>query len=279
VVVGFLMAVILYVSASGLVIAVSVLSSLDPAQRNVQGLLQAITHLDTSKLLDANLLVRSALAGSSVFAACALIGGALSRQRLRDRLQLRPSGLGTGGVALVCVGLFALALAIGSLLDLLHLTKSGPMDVIAGMVRDASPGLKVAAVVAIGLGAGTGEELFFRGFLQTRLAARYGAAAAIVVTSLAFAFIHLNAVQGCFAFAAGLWLGWVAVRTGSIWPCIAAHVFSNSISTVLMTTADPTSRGAGRWVAVGLGTAIWVGCWRLLRRRMTSPPSPQAAAA
>ena len=87
------------------------------------------------------------------------------------------------------------------------------------------------ALYLILIGAGFGEEVFFRGFLFERLGRLLGArpaakAAAVLVTSIWFGLDHLQ-VQGLAgmeqALIVGLVFGTVYAMTGRLWLLIAAH--------------------------------------------------------
>jgi uncharacterized protein len=72
------------------------------------------------------------------------------------------------------------------------------------------------------------EELFFRG-LGVRVLAIFGSVVAVVGTALIFALAHgiLVAIPALGFFA--LLLGWLRVRTDSVWPCVVAHGLYNSV--------------------------------------------------
>lgn len=55
---------------------------------------------------------------------------------------------------------------------------------------------------------------------------------AIVVSALIFAVIHGNPIQIVFAFPAGLLLGWLYYRTGSLLIPITGHIVNNSFSCI-----------------------------------------------
>ncbi len=76
------------------------------------------------------------------------------------------------------------------------------------------------------------EELVFRGaVLRALLQWRPGNAwLMIVVSALIFAIVHLNPDQMPHAFLAGLLLGWMYMRTGSVIPGIAFHWANNTIT-------------------------------------------------
>jgi membrane protease YdiL (CAAX protease family) len=87
-------------------------------------------------------------------------------------------------------------------------------------------------VAFLGIVPGLVEELFFRGYMQRRLLLRWPAWAAILVTSLAFAAVHIDLSWVAFALPIGVWLGVVAWRTGSIWPAVVSHMTVNSVVSV-----------------------------------------------
>ena len=78
------------------------------------------------------------------------------------------------------------------------------------------------------------EEMFFRGFVYKGIeASRLGAIGAIVVTALFWSALHVQYdLYGISSiFAAGILLGVVRLKTGSIYPCIAMHLMQNFIAT------------------------------------------------
>jgi len=74
------------------------------------------------------------------------------------------------------------------------------------------------------------EEIVFRGLLYPAIRARYGAIAALVFTSALFGLVHvqINVVIPLGIF--GLFLGVLVERTGSILPCVVAHVAFNGLA-------------------------------------------------
>ncbi len=79
------------------------------------------------------------------------------------------------------------------------------------------------------------EEFLFRGFLFAGLQhSRMGAPAAIAITALAWAGIHLQYdLYGMMSiFLGGLLLGFVRLKTGSLPLCILLHALMNLIATI-----------------------------------------------
>jgi uncharacterized protein len=113
--------------------------------------------------------------------------------------------------------------------------------------------LAVASLLTL-LTASVLEEVFYRGWLQTRFEQLYGRWPAIVVSSLAFAFMHLNrlsslgpmlglasivAFQGVF----GLMQGYLWSRYRNIWAVIVIHVVVNLVYVDLVVGAAYSGRG------------------------------------
>ena len=76
------------------------------------------------------------------------------------------------------------------------------------------------------------EELVFRGVLLSGLASRMRVGWAIVVSALIFGCAHLPDFK--FAWYAiptlvllGLALGWIRIKTRSLWPAIVLHATNN----------------------------------------------------
>ena len=85
------------------------------------------------------------------------------------------------------------------------------------------------------------EELLFRGFLQTWLRQKMGAAYAIAITSAIFAGFHFSFSQGwhnvdllAALFLLSCYLGLLYEKRNSIWAPIALHLTFNAISEIVI---------------------------------------------
>ena len=95
---------------------------------------------------------------------------------------------------------------------------------------DFSPALLAfTGVLVIGVGP-FAEEVFFRGFALPGLARRSGPLGAVLVSSLLFGLAHANVALFLPAFAAGLLLAWLYLRTGSLLGCVLAHGMQNAVA-------------------------------------------------
>ncbi len=83
-------------------------------------------------------------------------------------------------------------------------------------------------LVFLAVGAPLVEELFFRGLVLRGLLGRLPVPLAIVVSALAFALAHFEALQFAGLAVFGVVLGLLAWRTGRLGPGIAAHAAFNA---------------------------------------------------
>ena len=74
------------------------------------------------------------------------------------------------------------------------------------------------------------EELLFRGFVLRGLLRSIGPGPAVAASALVFAALHLEPGAMIPIFFTGIVLGWLFVRTGSLWPCVAAHAAQNTLA-------------------------------------------------
>jgi membrane protease YdiL (CAAX protease family) len=216
-------------------------------------------------------ILASGMAASAALLVTLLI---VSRPLDAVRLRLVP-GRETGDqLAAMIVGTLALGQALDSATVLTGLANQGAMAVIRRAIEGAAGPDLFAAVVVIGVFAGSAEEVFFRGYMQTRLRERWPGPVAIVLTSSAFALLHLEWIHAVMALALGLWLGFVTERAGSALPAVAAHVINNVLYTVL-TAAFGTLPGRTLNTALLAGGAVvFAGCALWVARSPAAPPAP-----
>lgn len=204
-------------------------------------------HGDVSRLpaevtqfaLSAPGLMGAALVGAT---ALLVVAGTAARWMgggVAARLRIGPSRASWQGVAAAVVGTAGLSLACGSAAQLVRVGEGNVMHALAESLHHASPLTYAAAIASIGLVPALGEESFFRGLMQTRLAERWPRWVAIATTAAAFGLLHLDPVQGTLAFAVGVYLGWVAERFQGIRPGIAAHAVNNVLFVTLACFASP----------------------------------------
>ena len=170
-------------------------------------------------------------------------------------------------LVIMAIGTLALGQMLDSLIMLAGLGQQGTMVVIRRALAGAAGPDLFLAVVVIGVLAGTAEEAFFRGYMQTRLGERLRPAAAVVIASTCFGVLHLEWLHAGLAFALGLYLGWITELAGSALPAVVCHVINNALFTIL-TALWGTLEGFG--LNAGLATVsglAFVGCVLWLHRR------------
>ncbi len=128
-------------------------------------------------------------------------------------------------------------------------------------------------VVLLSLAAGFGEELFYRGFLQTALARRMHIAPAILIQALFFGFAHAGYgtwihVLGPIGF--GLVAGFVAWRFG-IWAATALHVLIDVYAFGVFAVANHPWVGVALTVLLLINVLASVGAGTIKASRMMRP--------
>ncbi len=171
----------------------------------------------------------SVAANATLCTVIALVGASLGRRPLVDSLRLGPTpgrGFIIGVVA--AIGFLSLSQLLSSAQNMIDSDIATSLTIIERAVVEASGISFLLILLTTGLMAGVGEEIFFRGFMQSRLRQRWGVWPAILITSVAFGLLHFDWIHSPMAFFMGLLLGWITEKTGSIRSSIVAHVVNNS---------------------------------------------------
>ena len=171
----------------------------------------------------------------------ALVAAAFSPQRVFARLGFVRSAVPWRALPLLMLASFFIR-AIGTLL--VSLLFSEPSDQALAMRRafiELQGWPAVIVLFSASVLPGLGEESVFRGFVLRGLLHRVNPWMAVTIVSVAFAAIHPGLYLAVLVFPTGVWLGIIAWRTGSLWPAIVVHAFSNvADACVERTTPDPT---------------------------------------
>ena len=102
------------------------------------------------------------------------------------------------------------------------------------------------------------EEMVFRGYILRALLP-HGEKTAVLVSAVLFGLIHGNIMQVPFAAILGVVLGWLMVRTNSIWPAVLLHGVNNLFS-VVMQWLDAKFPGHDGWFTVAFMALCVGGC-------------------
>jgi membrane protease YdiL (CAAX protease family) len=194
-------------------------------------------------------------------------------RRPREGLRLLPTRVPARGILAMVVGILALSQALESLALVVGVGPGANLDWIARTLATATAPTLLLAVLAVGGLAPVGEELFFRGFMLTRLRRVWRAGPAIVATALAFGLIHGELIHGLLATGIGLYLGLVTERSGSVIPAIVCHVANNTVSVLLSAAVGSPPGRALNALLIGITAAVFVASLRWL-----PPPEPAGVA-
>lgn len=93
--------------------------------------------------------------------------------------------------------------------------------------------LPVILVLSVAIIAPVFEEIIFRGIILNGMSRKLNSKVAIVMSALLFAIMHMNLVQGINAFLLGILLGYIYIRTKSIYLSIFAHFINNTIGIMI----------------------------------------------
>ncbi len=119
-------------------------------------------------------------------------------------------------------------------------------------------------VLNVGLVPAVCEEVMFRSYLHRLFENSFGIIAALIITAVLFGLFHFRLSQLLPLSMIGLLLGWMTVKSGSVFPAILMHFIHNSgtvtavhtnpelLETAEATTAPPLLLVAASLILTGL---------------------------
>lgn len=134
------------------------------------------------------------------------------------------------GTILISVGMM---IVVNAVLILLSLAFPNAIESYNALIEESGlADMTVLSTIATVICAPFNEETLFRGItLRILHAGGYSFIAANFIQALFFGIIHLNLVQGVYAFALGMMLGYIYKKTRSLWGSILAHMLFNIMGT------------------------------------------------
>ncbi len=162
---------------------------------------------------------------------------------------------------------FPIAVLLGNLSNFLasKMTSGEAENGINVFLSGESP----LAMLMVAVLAPVFEELVFRKLIIDRTR-RYGEMTAILYSSLAFGLFHCNLYQIFYAFAIGIVLGYVYVRTGNVLLTIIIHLVVNATSSILAPLAPEVYKYFS-YTMLALGTASII--YTLIKRDVCFKPA------
>ncbi len=146
---------------------------------------------------------------------------------------------------------FALAILVLPLVELVGLPiVESPQEIQSLIVGDLTTAARVALMLSTALLAPVVEELMFRGMLLQTTLARWGRRPAVLITSIAFAALHLVTLDPSQFLAAavitlprffimGLVVARLTLRKGRLGPAIFTHAGFNLIGVIALFITAP----------------------------------------
>lgn len=135
------------------------------------------------------------------------------------------------------VALYVIFVAGNIISNWLFSFASGQVAAVYSNKAQASPYLITFLLLFI---IGPAEEIFWRGFVQQRFAARWGAWTGLIVATAAYTLVHIWAANVMLLLAAmvgGLFWGYIYQRTGSLVPGIVSHAVWDVLIFILLPVA------------------------------------------
>ncbi|MDR1385244.1 MAG: ABC transporter permease subunit [Planctomycetaceae bacterium] len=107
---------------------------------------------------------------------------------------------------------------------------------LSGLMRNVPIGVLILLIAVL---PGICEEIAFRGYILTGLDTPRHRFRAVLISAILFGATHSVLQQSLAACITGVILGWLAIRTRSIFPGVVFHITNNSIGVLLSSFSDP----------------------------------------
>ncbi len=134
--------------------------------------------------------------------------------------------------------------------------------------------------VAVVLVAPIAEELIFRGALWSLIEEAAGSWWSLILTSLLFALYHQDPLHIAAVFWTGLFLGWLRLQSGSVWPGVVGHGLNNLLGVGALFVLDEDVETSAL-IACGALAVTLVGSVLVLmegrKKRFAGDSGPQGA--
>lgn len=192
--------------------------------------------------LDFQYLVITVLLSQACVVLPAVLVGVLLTRSPRDTFLLSraPKALSVASAALLAVCMHPFGLQLAAWIQQLYPISEEIMaqsQGMSGMLMGASSPWLVVLLLSV-LPA-VCEEFTFRGCILSGLMRRGSSLWAVVITAVLFGAIHTIFQQSLSAACLGLLIGYLAVITRSIWPCITFHAVYNALPVLTAYFGEP----------------------------------------
>ena len=110
----------------------------------------------------------------------------------------------------------------------------------AHMENTYGTGSIFVTLLGIGLITPVVEEIIFRGMVMFDLGRLFPPIAVILIQGAIFGLFHMVPVQIVYTIPLGVYFGYIAYKSGSVWPAAAGHIAMNAVS-ILLTAPGMTN--------------------------------------
>lgn len=204
------------------------------------------------------------LAPHLVFVLVACVLAFLSRVSFVNRLALHPMRMPSSTLLLLGCGMLGVQGLVLSFTPIFG-HPSSHLEFLSDMIREPEGGRALLIAALVTLVPALCEELFFRGFVQSRLCAIWPPGAAILLTSIVFAMVHFDPQHVIAVLPIGLYLGWTAWKSGSVFTSMLLHALNDLAAVLLDRLSGGAVPGWPIWAAtLVLGLLGYQGAKRLL---------------
>jgi sodium transport system permease protein len=223
----------------------------------VKFFISAATPIDPNEGISFAFLVRTLLVTqiACIFAPAAIMTVMLTRNPLRTLLLERAPKLAhVAAAAALAVVFHPVSVYAGQLIQRVYPVADGMQEMVRGI--DAAVSSPESFWIFFGLIAVLGpicEELAFRGFVLSGLRHLGHKWWAIALSAVAFGAVHAFLQQQINAAAVGLAIGYLAVQTGSLIPCIVFHVVHNGLQLLVPWSKDALGENSPRALVEAIG--------------------------
>lgn len=138
-----------------------------------------------------------------------------------------------GVLCTVPLGVLAYALDliednVPAIQDVSKATQRSILSLLGGKFK---PGIALLTSLSLGLAAGFGEEMLFRGVLQYELAARFGSLVGVGFSSIVFGALHaVTPLYAVLASVASVYFGWLYDSSGNLGVPIVTHALYDLVA-------------------------------------------------
>ncbi len=139
-------------------------------------------------------------------------------------------------VLIAALPLLLLSGILGQIINHIFPVSEAYLEILQNLITVQQEGLWFTIFV-VGILPGVCEEVMFRGFILNALRKK-GVWYGIILTAVLFGAFHLDPFRFLPATLLGIWLGYLAVKTNSLFVPVLAHFLQNSLAILITNYAE-----------------------------------------